>query len=115
MKPFVTPLIVIVAITGLVALTWANPALLPKHDGYPMDRAVSPITGQSLANDPGKLNAIGEKALMQAAAAEDVHVSQSLMAPHDQRLFEKAGTGNMPPVENPDMAGDAQKDRRPMQ
>ena len=32
----------------------ANPALLPKHEGYPMKNDGSPVTGQPTANDPGQ-------------------------------------------------------------
>ena len=63
----------------------ANPATLPKHPGYPMDKATDPVGGQVLANDPGQGNATGEKALMEAAAFEDTHVMQSLSAsPNEQ-------------------------------
>ena len=68
----------------------ANPATLPKHPGYPMDKATDPVTGQSLANDPGQGNASGEKALMEAAAFEDTHVMQSLSAsPNEQEIRDK--------------------------
>ncbi len=35
------------------AAAWGNPVLLPQHPGYPMGKAIDPVTGQSLANDPG--------------------------------------------------------------
>ena len=41
-----------------VSLVLANPSMLPKHPGYPMGKAVDPVTGQSLANDPGQANAV---------------------------------------------------------
>ena len=68
----------------------ANPAILPKHPGYPMDKATDPVKGQSLANDSGQGNATGEKALMEAAAFEDTHVMQSLSAsPNEQEIRDK--------------------------
>jgi hypothetical protein len=75
----------------------ANPATLPKHPGYPMDKATDPVRGQSLANDPGQGNATGEKALMEAAAFEDTHVMQSLSAsPNEQEI-----RNNLSPTASP--------------
>ena len=34
-------------------LVLGNPATLPNHPGYPMGDAKDPVTGQSVANDPG--------------------------------------------------------------
>ena len=82
----------------------ANPATLPKHPGYPMDKAVDPVKGQSLANDPGQSNAIGDTALMEAAAFEDSHVMQSLSSnPNEQELRGKSNAGNTPKVQEPNM------------
>src|SRR5690349_2756867 len=54
--------IVLFTILAILVLTSApaaaNPAILPKHPGYPMGKAVDPVKGQSLANDPGQENAI---------------------------------------------------------
>src|SRR5262245_46360820 len=58
MKTFLV-LLTLVALTVLsVSLAVANPSLLPKHPGYPMGKALDPVKGQSLANDPGQNNAI---------------------------------------------------------
>jgi hypothetical protein len=68
----------------------ANPATLPKHPGYPMGKSIDPVTGQSLANDPGQGNATGDKALLEAAASEDTHVMQSLSAnPNEEEIRNK--------------------------
>jgi hypothetical protein len=68
----------------------ANPATLPKHPGYPMGKSIDPVTGQSLANDPGQYNATGDQALMEAAASEDTHVMQSLSAnPNEEEIRNK--------------------------
>lgn len=101
MKLFIVTVSVAILVGGFVWIAWGNPAMLPKHEGYPMDKAVSPVTGQSLANDPGRANAIGEQALKDAAAAEDAHVSQKLTNPDDARLLEKPGAGILPKVEGP--------------
>jgi hypothetical protein len=92
------------AATGIalsVSLALANPALLPKHPGYPGGNAVSPVTGQPLANDPGQTNAVGEKALLQGAASEDSHSMQNLQDQNNQRLVEKQGAGRLPKVQGP--------------
>ena len=83
-------------------LSFANPSMLPKHPGYPMDKAVDPVRGQSLANDPGQSNAVGDKALAEAATADTAHVKQNLpINPQDQRILEKPGAGLLPTVEGP--------------
>ena len=87
-----------------MSLAVANPDMLPKHPGYPMGKAVDPVKGQPLANDPGQPNATGEKSLAQAAAFDDVHVSQSLsINQNDQRLLEKPGPGQLPKVQGPNI------------
>jgi hypothetical protein len=82
----------------------ANPAMLPKHPGYPMGKAVDPVKGQSLANDPGQTNATGEGSLAEAAAFDDSHVRQNLStSENDQRLLEKPGAGLLPKVQGPNI------------
>jgi hypothetical protein len=86
------------------ALALANPAVLPKHPGYPMGKAVDPVKGQSLANDPGQINATGEGSLAEAAAFDDSHVRQNLSTnENDQRLLEKPGAGLLPKVQGPNI------------
>jgi hypothetical protein len=58
-----------------ISLAVANPDMLPKHPGYPMGKAVDPVSGPSLAGDPGQTNATGENSLAQASVFDDVHVS----------------------------------------
>lgn len=82
----------------------ANPAMLPKHPGYPMGNAVDPVYGQSLANDPGLPNAVGQEALNKAAIVDDRHSQQTLsMNENDTRLLEKPGAGLLPKVQGPDI------------
>jgi len=86
------------------SLTCANPATLPEHPGYPMGKAVDPVKGQSLANDPGKNNAVGDKALNEAAGADAAHVRQNLsINQNDKRIMEKSGAGLLPKVEGPNI------------
>ena len=81
-------------VTGALGATvaFANPALLPQHPGYPMGKAIDPVSGQSLANDPGQVNAGGESALTKAAALSDRNLSQQLSAgEQDKQLLDKSG------------------------
>jgi hypothetical protein len=84
-----------------LSLASANPALLPKHPGYPAKQATSPVTGQPLANDPGQANAVGEKAALESAAFDDKHTKQSLNDPNNQRIQTKEGAGRLPKVQGP--------------
>ena len=100
-----TSLILFTILTILIltsAPAAANPATLPKHPGYPMSKAVDPITGQSLANDPGQSNATGNKALMEAAAFDDSHVMQGLpLTPNEQEVRDKLNATAPPNKEQP--------------
>jgi len=92
--------IVMIAFGALYA--FANPNMLPKHEGYPMGKAIDPVTGQALSNDPGQKNATGARALQQAAAAEDGHIRQNLASnSNDERVSETSGAGRLPKVERP--------------
>ena len=92
----------IVALVVSVAL--ANPDMLPKHPGYPMEKSVDPVKGQPLANDPGQINASGGSALVGSATFDDAHSSQHLsINQNDQRLLEKAGAGILPKVQGPNI------------
>jgi hypothetical protein len=83
---------------------FANPDMLPKHPGYPMGKAIDPVKGQALANDPGQTNATGEGSLTNAAVFDDRHSMQSLSINHDnQRIMEKPGAGVLPKVQGPDI------------
>lgn len=88
-----------------VSFTFANPSMLPTHPGYPMGKAVDPVRGQSLANDPGQSNAVGNNALLEAAGAGDDHVRQTLpMNQQNRRILEKPGAGLLPKVDGPVIA-----------
>lgn len=56
-------------------LVLGNPATLPNHPGYPMGDAKDPVTGQSVANDPGQSQPSHEEALQ---GAGQFHDSQSM-------------------------------------
>ncbi len=83
-----------------LSLASANPALLPKHEGYPMKNDGSPVNGQPTANDPGQSDARGEAAVLKAAASIK-HSEQSLMDQNNGRIAEKQGAGRLPKVQGP--------------
>lgn len=98
--PVVQTLVAAVLFSGSFA--FANPSMLPPHPGYPMGKGVDPVRGQSLANDPGQKNAVGENALQKAAVADTDYVRQSLPINRgDERILEKPGAGVLPKVEGP--------------
>lgn len=85
----------------------ANPDMLPKHPGYPMGKAMDPVKGQSLANDPGQTNATGPGSLANAAVFDDGHSRQSLSNKFDnQRILERPGAGILPKVQGPNITID---------
>jgi len=101
MKFLIAAVTVIVSAGVLVSVAFSNPSMIPKHEGYPSGKSVSPVTGQSLANDPGQSNATGEKALAEAASAEDAHVKQNLSDENNKRLLKQQGAGQLPKVQGP--------------
>ncbi len=101
MKPFWF-IVFVSLVFGLTAsLAFANPAMLPKHPGYPSKHEVSPVTGQPLVNDPGQTNAVGEKALEAAAGFDDARSVQQLADPNNQRILKHEGAGVLPKVQGP--------------
>jgi hypothetical protein len=87
-----------IVMTGLVlggaaSLASANPAMLPKHPGYP--------SGGEFANDTGQTNLTVEQSLSRAAVSEDAHTGQKLVDPNNARLLKSEGAGQLPTVEGP--------------
>jgi len=54
-------------------LALGNPAMLPNHPGYPMSDAKDPVTGLSVANDPGQRAPTREESLHGAGQFHDSH------------------------------------------
>jgi hypothetical protein len=100
MKTLIGTVVTVVGVVFTLSLAQANPALLPKHPGYPGGSAVSPVTGQPLANDGGQTNAGGTAALDQAAGSLK-HTEQHLADPNNARIAEKQGAGRLPKVQGP--------------
>ena len=94
MKPrmLVTMVLLCLAVPALVV---ANPAMLPKHPGYP--------SAGEFANDTGQRNLSAEQSRVQGAAAENRHTVQSLRDQNSERLLEPKGAGQPPNVEGPEI------------
>jgi hypothetical protein len=96
--------IVAVATTSAVlcalSIASANPALLPKHEGYPMKNSGSPVTGQPTANDPGQSDAHGSDALLKSADSVKT-AQQDLTKTDNARITAGQGAGRLPNVQGP--------------
>jgi hypothetical protein len=102
MKTLLAALGLSVVMGVFATIAVGNPSMIPKHPGYPAQDVTSPVTGQSLANDPGQTSTSLSQALEDAAASEDAHVSQNLTINLDnERLLEKPGAGLLPRVQGP--------------
>ena len=80
-----------------ISLVYANPAMLPKHPGYPA-QGTSPATGQPTANDPGQGNVVdaaGASMALDSASVNDV------TDPNRMRVEKSMGAGRLPDVEGP--------------
>lgn len=82
------------------SLASANPALLPKHEGYPMKNDGSPVNGQPTANDPGQKDARGEATLMKSAESIQ-SAEQKLVKTDNARITQSQGAGRLPNVQGP--------------
>ncbi|MCP9453010.1 MAG: hypothetical protein NNA23_10045 [Nitrospira sp.] len=88
------------AVLCLYSAAAANPALLPKHEGYPMKKSESPVTGQPIANDPGQADAHGTDALLKSAESIK-QAEQHLVKTDNARIVGNQGAGRLPAVEGP--------------
>ncbi len=105
MKVLISTAIVALAVVCLVSFAFANPAMLPKHPGYPIGKPTSPVTGQPLANDSGQTaaDATGASAISSSTIASTETASQSLVDPNNDRIQKKMGAGRLPQVSGPDI------------
>lgn len=86
-----------------ISVVSANPALLPKHDGYPMKNSGSPVNGQATANDPGQSDAHGTSTLLKSADSVK-NAEQKLIKTDNARITEGQGAGRLPNVEGPQIS-----------
>ena len=92
--------ILLIALAGtafMASMAFANPAMLPKHPGYPA-KGKSPATGQSTANDQGQGNT---NAVEQAAASANAASVNTVSDPNRARITGGNGAGQLPSVEGP--------------
>jgi hypothetical protein len=78
------------ALVGMTGLAVANPAMLPKHPGYP--------SGGEFANDTGQQNLTYSQSLMEAATSGDTNMTPTLRDQDNAnqskgRLSEQGGAG----------------------
>lgn len=92
---FSTIMTVGLVVLGTASLATANPALLPRHPGYP---------AAGYANDSGQINLTHEQSLKAAAASEDAHIGQTLTDPNNGRKLHSQGAGRLPTVDGPNIA-----------
>ena len=101
MKLVIGSVATLAGVLFLCSMASANPALLPKHEGYPMKNDGSPVTGQPTANDPGQKDARGESTLLKSAESSSKHPEQKLTKPDNARITEGQGAGRLPNVQGP--------------
>ncbi|MDR4495729.1 MAG: hypothetical protein AB7P17_01475 [Nitrospirales bacterium] len=75
----------------MMTVAFGNPAMLPDHPGHPMKPLKSPVTGQSLANDPGRNLWFEQKALNAASREgnEDMKLRTQSSLLEEERMEEK--------------------------
>ncbi len=79
----------------VVSLACANPALLPKHPGYPA-KGKSPATGQATANDQGQTNVSN---LSGSTMSHDSASMNDVTDANRMRVKKSMGAGRLPEVE----------------
>jgi hypothetical protein len=83
---------------GMAAVALANPALLPKHPGYP--------AGGEFSNDKGQQNFTNSRSLEEAAKSGDTNMRTTPMDPNNARLLDHQGAGRLPVVQGPNITID---------
>jgi len=69
--------------------------LPPAHPGYPA-KGVSPVTGQSTANDPGQSNSVGGATLEASQAFGSKAAVNDVSDPNNARITKSMGAGLLP-------------------
>lgn len=70
-KTMIIATVLSLLLTG--SLAFGNPAMLPKHPGYPMGEFKDPVLGVPTSYDAGQEVPSPEEAIQQAAAFHDAH------------------------------------------
>ncbi len=100
MKLVIGTIATVSGVLFMLSMASANPALLPKHEGYPMKNSGSPVTGQPTANDPGQRDARGESTITKSADSVK-HAEQHLKKSDNARIVAEEGAGRLPKVQGP--------------
>jgi hypothetical protein len=75
----------------MTVLALANPAMLPKHSGYP--------SSGEYANDTGQPNLTYKQSILEASKSGDRNLAPTLIDPNNARLLEYQDIGRSPIVE----------------
>lgn len=89
----ITMVVTGLVVCGMSVLAMANPAMLPKHPGYP--------SGGEYANDKGQPNLTHNQSLLESAKSGDTNMASTRMDPNNARLLEHQGAGRLPIVQGP--------------
>lgn len=76
---------------GMTVLALANPAMLPKHPGYP--------SSGEYANDTGQPNLTYKQSILEASKSGDTNTAPALIDPNHVRMLEHQDVGRLPIVE----------------
>ncbi len=76
---------------GMTALATANPAMLPKHPGYP--------SRGEFANDAGQPNLTYKQSIQEASKSGDRNTAPAPADPNNASLLEHQDIGRLPIVE----------------
>ena len=93
--------ILLIALAGtafMASMAFANPAMLPKHPGYPAAATKSPVDGTRTANDAGQGHS---NAVEKAAASANASSLNSTSDANRARITGGNGAGRLPNVDGP--------------
>jgi len=76
---------------GMTAIALANPAMLPKHPGYP--------SSGEYANDTGQQNLTYKQSILEASKSGDANIAPALIDPNNARWLEYPDIGRLPMVD----------------
>ena len=93
--------ILLIALAGtafMASMAFANPAMLPKHPGYPAAATKSPVDGTRTANDAGQGHS---NAVEQASASANAASARTTSDANRARITGGNGAGRLPNVDGP--------------
>ncbi len=75
MKRFTGFTTMVLSMVMMGSIAFGNPAMLPKHPGYPMGEFKDPVLGIPTANDPREKAPSVKESLEQASKFHDAHAT----------------------------------------